>query len=99
MVQGFMGAQKKTIAYLVWLESNSQLFGFAFGLLGATQFGFWVAQHSRAFNFHIELRLWCNGSKMARFGCQRPPKGVISPVIPTQPALLEVLSCEDRTAN
>jgi hypothetical protein len=46
MVQEFMGAQKKTIAYPVWLELNLQLFGFEFRLLGAIQFGFQVAQHS-----------------------------------------------------
>jgi len=34
-----MGAQKKWIAYLVWLELNTQLFGFEFRLLQATQSG------------------------------------------------------------
>ena len=57
MVQGFMGAQKKTIAYPVWLESNSRLFGFEFGLLGATQFGFQVARRSEKKKcFRVELK-------------------------------------------
>jgi hypothetical protein len=40
MVWKFIGAQKKKIAYLVWLESNTQLFGFEFGLLGAPNLAF-----------------------------------------------------------
>ena len=36
-----------TIAFPVWLELNLQLFGFEFGLLGATQFGFQVVRGSR----------------------------------------------------
>jgi hypothetical protein len=53
-----MGAQKKTIAYPVWLESNSRLFGFEFGLLGATQFGFQVARRSekKKKGFRVELK-------------------------------------------
>ena len=58
MVRGFMGAQKKRIAYPVWLKSNTQLFGFEFRLLGATQFGFQVVWHSRKKKcFHVELKL------------------------------------------
>jgi hypothetical protein len=40
MVLEFMGAQKKIIAYPVWLESNTRLFGFEFGLLGAPNLAF-----------------------------------------------------------
>jgi hypothetical protein len=45
-----LGAQKKGIACLVWLESNMQLLGFEFGLLGDTQFGFQLAWHSKKKN-------------------------------------------------
>ena len=57
MVWGFMGAQKKTIAYPVCLELNLGLFGFEFVLLRAAQFGFWVAWHSeRKKCFRVELK-------------------------------------------
>ena len=43
----FIGAQKKWIECRVWLELNTRPFGFEFGLLRPTQFGFQVAWRSR----------------------------------------------------
>jgi hypothetical protein len=53
MVQEFMSAQKKIIAYPVWLELNMGLFGFEFRLLRATQFGIQMVRRSRKQNVFL----------------------------------------------
>jgi len=59
-----MGAQKKWIAYLVWLESNMWLFGFEFGLLQATQFGsqvVWCSRKKKCVSTLNWKQLWNKG--------------------------------------